>query len=199
MNTLTGHLFVFLSMVFLTEGNMNGKDLEEEKRPNILVCLADDASFPHMGEACSWIHTPAFNRIAREGLAFMNAGSPTKTEVLRTRKDPASRHFWELSFGKRTKEELFDLGKDVDCIHNLACEPAFDSIRDEMRRIMVEALEEEADPRMFGKGDQFHSYVFSDERWRNLYQRMVVDQEEIYPMWINKSDIETGLIEPQGF
>lgn len=44
------------------------------KRPNILLALADDQSWQHTGAAgCRFVHTPAFDRIAREGLLFTNA------------------------------------------------------------------------------------------------------------------------------
>jgi arylsulfatase A-like enzyme len=46
-------------------------------RPNILFCIADDASFPHMGAyGCSWVQTPAFDRVARDGILFRNAYTP---------------------------------------------------------------------------------------------------------------------------
>lgn len=45
--------------------------------PNILFCIADDASFPHMGAyGTDWVNTPAFDRVAREGLLFMRAYTP---------------------------------------------------------------------------------------------------------------------------
>ncbi len=48
-----------------------------DRRPNILFCIADDASFPHMGAyGCNWIHTPAFDRIAREGIMFTRCYTP---------------------------------------------------------------------------------------------------------------------------
>lgn len=47
------------------------------QRPNILFAIADDASFPHMGAyGCSWVKTPAFDRVAKEGLLFMRAYTP---------------------------------------------------------------------------------------------------------------------------
>lgn len=46
-------------------------------RPNILVAVADDASFPHFGAyGTDWIDTPAFDRVAREGLLFTRAYTP---------------------------------------------------------------------------------------------------------------------------
>jgi len=55
---------------------------------------------------------------------------------------------------------------------------------------MEAELKKQSDPRMFGKGDIFQNYEYSDKRWRNLYERMVINKEDFYPPWINKSDIE---------
>jgi len=45
--------------------------------PNVLFCIADDASFPHMGAyGCSWVNTPGFDRVASEGLLFTRAYTP---------------------------------------------------------------------------------------------------------------------------
>ena len=45
--------------------------------PNILFCIADDASYPFMGAyGCRWIKTPGFDRVAREGILFTHAYTP---------------------------------------------------------------------------------------------------------------------------
>ena len=47
------------------------------ERPNILFAIADDASYPHMGAyGTSWVSTPAFDRVAAEGILFTNAYTP---------------------------------------------------------------------------------------------------------------------------
>lgn len=44
-------------------------------KPNILICIADDAS--HMSAyGYSWIKTPGFDRVAQEGILFTNAYTP---------------------------------------------------------------------------------------------------------------------------
>lgn len=49
----------------------------EVQRPNILFCIADDASYPHMGAyGCDWVNTPAFDKVAERGLLFNNAYTP---------------------------------------------------------------------------------------------------------------------------
>lgn len=46
-------------------------------KPNILFCIADDASYQHFSaNGCSWVQTPAFDRVAREGLRFARAYTP---------------------------------------------------------------------------------------------------------------------------
>jgi arylsulfatase A-like enzyme len=49
----------------------------DAERPNILFCIADDASYPHMGAyGCQWVKTPGFDRVAREGLLFTRSYTP---------------------------------------------------------------------------------------------------------------------------
>ena len=46
-------------------------------RPNILIAVGDDISFPHMGAyGCTWVKTPGFDRVARDGILFRNAYTP---------------------------------------------------------------------------------------------------------------------------
>ncbi|MEQ9411165.1 MAG: sulfatase [Fuerstiella sp.] len=51
--------------------------IEAADRPNILFCISDDQSWMHAGAyGCSWVHTPAFDRVAKQGLLFLNAYTP---------------------------------------------------------------------------------------------------------------------------
>ncbi len=43
------------------------------KRPNVLFVIADDWGFGHAGAyGCNWVKTPAFDRVAKEGILFQN-------------------------------------------------------------------------------------------------------------------------------
>jgi len=47
------------------------------KQPNILFAIADDWGFGHASAyGCKWIKTPAFDRVAREGILFTRAYTP---------------------------------------------------------------------------------------------------------------------------
>jgi len=50
------------------------KDNSNQSLPNILICIADDAG--HMGKDHPWVVTPAFDRVAANGLLFTNAYTP---------------------------------------------------------------------------------------------------------------------------
>src|SRR5688500_15649296 len=75
-------------------GNAEGQD---GKRPNVLLAIADDWSWPHAGAyGCKFVQTPAFDRVAREGVLFTQAFcaspgcSPSRAALL------TGRHTWEL-------------------------------------------------------------------------------------------------------
>jgi len=64
------------SILTLSSCVQTKKEVQKE-RPNILFCIADDQSFPHAGAyGCDWVITPAFDRVAREGILFTNAYTP---------------------------------------------------------------------------------------------------------------------------
>ena len=54
-----------------------GPALTADDRPNILIAIADDQSFPHTSAyGAPGINTPAFDRIAKSGVLFRNAFTP---------------------------------------------------------------------------------------------------------------------------
>lgn len=70
---------LFIGGLLLVSGIGCQNETDKQKRPNILFAISDDQSFQHTGFAgCNYVRTPAFDRIAREGVYFKNcyAGSP---------------------------------------------------------------------------------------------------------------------------
>lgn len=68
----------------------------EQRRPNILFAISDDQSFVHTSyEGSTFVKTPAFDRVAREGVYFSNcyAGSPgcapSRSAII------TGRHHWQ--------------------------------------------------------------------------------------------------------
>jgi len=67
--------FVLIAVLYL---NCQSKEQPKQvKKPNILFAISDDQSFPHAGAyGCRWVKTPAFDRVAKEGLLFHKAYTP---------------------------------------------------------------------------------------------------------------------------
>ena len=70
------HLFISIilgSIVFFSCSDQE----QSYSPPNILFAIADDASYPHMGAyGCDWIETPAFDKVANQGILFNNCYTP---------------------------------------------------------------------------------------------------------------------------
>ena len=95
----------------------------------------------------------------------------------------------DLSFGRRPAEELYDLTRDPDCVHNLAAEPAQQDRRRRLQREMTEELRSQGDPRMFGNGDVFDRYPIANEAVRSFYERYM-SGEKVKAPWVNDGDFE---------
>jgi len=71
-------IYILIAFVSMTIFGCSAQR-KPEKRPNILFAISDDQSFAHTSFAgANFIQTPAFDRVAREGIYFNNciAGSP---------------------------------------------------------------------------------------------------------------------------
>ncbi len=62
---------------FILNGCQQNKEIQAQKTPNILFAIADDASWKHFGAyGCDWVKTPAFDRVAQNGILFTRAYTP---------------------------------------------------------------------------------------------------------------------------
>ena len=120
--------------------------------------------------------------------------SPTKTKILNDhRANPKDRN-WELCFGKRPEEELYDLKHDPDCLTNLAGRAQSETLRSQLKGQLFTELKAQEDPRMFGNGAVFEHYPYSDERYRNFFNRYI-GGEKLVPLWANPSDFEKSPVD----
>lgn len=120
--------------------------------------------------------------------------SPTKTDILHLRRSGANTHFWQLCFGKRPAEELYDLKADPDCVRNLADDPAYAKQKQQLKQQMVAELKEQNDPRMFDRGNVFDEYIYSTPGTRNFYERYM-SGEKLKAGWVSPDDFEAGPLE----
>ena len=170
-----------------------GKERHDVGRPN-------DVGYPIRGIVTErWLFLENFEPDRWPGgnpeTGYLNTdGSPTKTEILEMRRTGADTRYWELSFGKRPREELYDLDHDPDCVDNLAAEPEQAGRKRQLRARLFDALEAQDDPRMRGQGHLFDEYPYSDEGSRGFYDRYMRG-ESLEAGWVEPTDFEKEPVE----
>lgn len=69
--------FYLVVFIFTIVAGCKPTQKESAQRPNILFAIADDASWKHFGAyGCDWVKTPAFDRVASQGILFTRAYTP---------------------------------------------------------------------------------------------------------------------------
>ena len=79
------------------------------------------------------------------------------------------RPVFELAFGKRPQEELYDLSKDPDYMENVACKGEYSEIRADLSRRLMAVLREQDDPRVTESPPRFDRPPFAgppSEEWQ---------------------------------
>ena len=118
-------------------------------------------------------------------------GSPTKTVVIESRQQSETLRYWQRSLGKRPEEELYRIASDPANMNNLADEAVYESFMSTLRERLFAELEEQDDPRMFGRGDVFEAYPYADTTGANFYERYMRGELEASDAgWVNPSDFE---------
>jgi len=79
------------------------------------------------------------------------------------RNEPQWQEDWRLGFAKRPAEELYDLRRDPDQMHNVADDPAYAKTRVELSTRLMDTLRATGDPRVQGDGLTFERPPFISE------------------------------------
>ena len=75
-------------------------------------------------------------------------GSPTKAWMIHHREDHDVEPLYELAFGKRPREELYDLNEDPHYMNNVAYDPAYANVRRQLEGRLMAVLTAQDDPRL---------------------------------------------------
>ena len=93
---------------------------------------------------------PEFNKLAYDTFtAYPDLdASPTKAWMIHHREELDVEPLFELSFGKRPREELYDLNEDPHYMKNVAAEPKYANIKGRLEARLKGLLERQNDPRL---------------------------------------------------
>jgi len=164
-----------------------GKERHDVGRPNnqgypIRGIRKGDHLYLHNFEPNRW---PAGN----PETGYLNCdASPIKTLLLNQRR-AGDYKFWQYNFGKRPREELFNVKTDRDCVKNLADKEAQAGLKAALKKQLFSELKKQGDPRMHGNGKVFEQYGFAWDTWSNFYEKYHRG-EKIRTGWVLPSDYE---------
>ncbi|MDP5170061.1 MAG: sulfatase [Bacteroidia bacterium] len=171
----------------LREFVLVGKERHDIGRPNdwgypIRGIQQDSLLYLYNFEPTRW---PAGNPEA----GYLNCdGSPLKSWLIVHYHDDAGSSYWQSNLGKRPTEELYDLRQDPDCLDNLADAPAYGLLKEHLRLTMMNALREEGDWRMLGRGAEYEAFPYSGVR-QNFYHRLMNHENPPFPAWVSERDV----------
>jgi arylsulfatase A-like enzyme len=102
---------------------------------------------------------PSYQQVrenTRATLPDEDAG-PTKAWLVEHRNDPQWQPFFQHAYGRRPREELFDLRVDPHQMKNLAADPEYHSVRQGLEQRLLDELTRTGDPRMIDEGSFFET------------------------------------------
>ncbi len=109
--------------------------------------------------------------------------SPTKGYLTELSMSDKDFRYYQLAFGKRPAEELFDIEQDPDCVNNLAEDPGYATVKRQLWTQLQTELTAQGDPRIIGDGDIFDYYPNQQvERQQQLYNRPDWNPVEIFKL-----------------
>jgi arylsulfatase A-like enzyme len=164
-----------------------GKERHDVGRPN-------DEGYPVRGivkEGYLYLQNFKTDRwpVGNPEAGYLNTdGSPVKTLLLNGRRNRGEQKLWQLNFGKRATEELYNITEDPYCMNNLASNAEYTDRKEAMSGAMTEQLMTQRDPRILGNGDIFDNYKYSG-KVHDFYNRRMAG-EKIPTSWVNESDFE---------
>lgn len=173
-----------------------GKERHDVGRPHdqgypIRGIVKDDWLYVRNFETARW---PAGN----PETGYLNCdGGATKTLILDMRRNGLDARPWQLAFGKRPDEELYDLNSDPACVVNLATQPQHLARKNALRDQLFRELTAQDDPRMKGEGHVFDEYPYAGPAQQNFYERYLRG-EKPEAGWVSPTDFEPAPIEDAG-
>jgi len=96
---------------------------------------------------------------------------PTKTYMMEHKNDPKVAPLFQLAFGKRPAEELYDVSKDPAQIHNLAADSTFARVKTKLRKQLEQYQHDTKDPRIEGKSPWDRYPYYYGDYWKRAAKR----------------------------
>ena len=107
--------------------------------------------------------------------------SPTKAWLITHREEDDIEPLYDLAFGKRPREELYDLRIDPDYMHNVAADPAYEETRAALEARLLAVLTAEQDPRLTEQPCRYEYEPYAGKVPQVWFEAAAAEQEIFNP------------------
>jgi pimeloyl-ACP methyl ester carboxylesterase len=109
------------------------------------------------------------------------AAGPAKAWLVEHRNDPRWKQCFDHAYGKRPREELYDLKKDPHQMHNVAADSAYASVVARLRKQLLDELNRTGDPRLVDGGRFFETPPMAGPAPKRLETKVFkIDGRDLY-------------------
>ena len=107
--------------------------------------------------------------------------SPTKAWLVTHREEHDVEPLYQLAFGKRPREELYDLNADPDYMTNVADDPNYEPIRAKLETRLMAILEAENDPRLTEQPCRYEYAPYAGKVAKVWFEAAAEEQDTFNP------------------
>jgi len=168
--------------VFVNKGNPERRSFKDESAAFIAMERHDGCRKGGKGYPCRAIRTREYlyirnyepgrwpagdpdRRVCARDIPFGEVdSSPTKTLLMDNKDKPGFKRFYDLAFGKRPAEELYEVREDPGQLTNLAGKPKYAEIQKKLSDQLQEHLVRTKDPRALGQDAPWDYYPYYGRR-----------------------------------
>ena len=107
--------------------------------------------------------------------------SPTKAWLITHREEHDVEPLYDLAFGKRPREELYDLKADPHYMNNVAMDPAYEAIRAMLEAKLLAILQAENDPRLMEQPCRYEYEPYAGKVSKVWFEAAAEEQSLLNP------------------
>jgi uncharacterized sulfatase len=135
--------------------------------------------------------TPTLEALTHDTFATFRDmdASPTKAWLITHREEDDVEPLYNLAFGKRPREELYDLENDPDYLNNVAYHDAYADVKSELVLRLTKVLEEYDDPRLTEQPCRYEYEPYAGKVPGVWFEAAAAEQDTFNPTRARKAQL----------